>query len=163
MTYTTSFDSIVKKKTAAVFIIFTICTIIPLPQSDKWIWSFSFFIFFMLLLLYSYLRRPTEYRIEKGVIEICRPIGKITIDICELEKVDRINHDILTSSTKGGAFGYNGKFDTEFGKLTWHATRRDNLVLLTMQENSKIILTPDQRDNFVNDIQNEIARCNKSI
>lgn len=150
MTFTTSSDEIVRKKTAGVFILFTVLPLFNLfHSSDRWIWYLGFFLFFMLVLVYTYLHRPTRYEIDNYNIVISRPIGNIEINFQDIERVDRVHHDLLKNSSKGGAFGYFGNFDTDLGKIKFYATRRDKLVMLTMKDKTKFILTPDQEDEFI--------------
>jgi hypothetical protein len=50
----------------------------------------------------------------------------------------------------GGFFGYFGKFaNTKLGTMIWYATPKDNIVLVEMLNNKKIILTPDEPEKFV--------------
>lgn len=52
----------------------------------------------------------------------------------------------------GGLFGYFGKFaNAKLGNMTWYATRRDKTVLIKTAGNKKIILTPDDPNQFVAD------------
>lgn len=47
-------------------------------------------------------------------------------------------------------FGYTGKtYLNGVGILRWYATRKDNTVLITTRDHRKIIITPDQPDEFV--------------
>lgn len=154
MIFTTSSDEIVRKKTAAAFILFTILPLFNLfHNTDRWVWDLGFFLFFMLILLYTYLHRPTEYQIDNNKIVIRRAIGNIEINIQDIERVDRLHHDLLKNYTRGGAFGYFGNFDTDLGKIKFYATRRDKLVMLTMKDKTKFILTPDQEDEFIDDVE----------
>jgi hypothetical protein len=158
MTFTTSSDEIVRKKTAGVFILFTVLPLYTLfHNSDKWIWSLGFFLFFMLILFYTYLHRPTQYQVDNDKVIIRRPIGNVEIYIKDIARVDRIHHDLLKNSSKGGAFGYYGNFNTDLGKIRFCATRRDNLVMLTKKNKTKIILTPDQDDAFIMDVETKAS------
>lgn len=158
MTFTTSSDEIVRRKTAGVFILFTVLPLFNLFHSaDKWIWYLGFFLFFMLILLFTYLHRPTQYQVDNDKIVIHRPKGNIEINLQDIARVDRIHHDLLKNSTRGGAFGYFGKFDTDLGKIRFYATRRDKLVMLTKHDKTKIILTPDQDDEFIQDIETKAS------
>ena len=153
MIYTVSTDKIVRKRTIAAFIIFTFIPLFNLLYSDRWIWYLSFFAFFMLILLFTFLHKPFKYEIVNKNLIIHRLIGDIKIDLKKIISVDRIHHDLLKNENKGGVFGYFGKFYTEVGKAAWYATRRDKLVLITNDDNSKIVLTPDLRDNFIQQLE----------
>lgn len=157
MTFTALSDKIVRKKTAGVFIIFSFIPLFNLfHSSDRWIWYFGFFLFFMLILLFTYLHRPTKYLVDANRVVICRPVKNVEIDIQDIKLVNRIPHDLLKNSTRGGALGYFGNFNSNLGKIRFYATRRDRLVMLTKYDNSKIILTPDQEDQFIEALEMNI-------
>ena len=164
MTFTTSVDEIVRKKTIGVFLIFTVLPLFNLfHSSDKWIWYVGFFVFFMLLLLFTYLHKPLKYEVDNNKIIIHRLIGNVEINIQDIAWVDRIHHDLLKNSSKGGAFGYFGKFNTDLGKIRFYATRRDKLVMLTKNDKTKIILTPDHVDEFIEDVENKPSSQQKYL
>lgn len=74
-----------------------------------------------------------------------------------LTRVDRIHHDILKNSSKGGMFGYFGNLETDFGRIKFYATRSDKLVMLTKKDDTKIILTPDNEDEFIDDLESKTS------
>lgn len=156
MTYSVSTDRIVRKKTLATFGAFSVFPLSDLFTSDDWIMPLSFFAFFMLLLLFTYLHKPSDYEIDDKDLIIHRFIGDIKINMEQIDRVDRIHHDLLKDTNKGGAFGYFGKIYTFFGYTTWYATRRNNLVMITKKDNTKIILTPDERDSFIEQVESSI-------
>ncbi len=156
MTYYTSADKIVRKKTIAVFMIFAAIPLFSLILLERWIWEISLFGFFMLILLYTYLHKPTRYEVRDEKIIIRRPIGNVEINLQEIARIDPIHHDLLKDATKGGAFGYMGKFDTYLGKTMWYGTRRDQIVLITKTDGSKIVLTPDQREEFIEQVSSTL-------
>jgi hypothetical protein len=156
MTYTVSADKIVRKKTIATFLMFTALTLGNLFQYQNWIWQVSFFAFFMIILSTSYLLKPSNYEIDSQNIIIHRLIGDVKINLQQIARVDRIHHDLLKETGKGGLFGYFGKVYTFLGKTNFYATRRNNLVLITKKDNTKIILTPDEQDGFIEQIENSI-------
>ncbi len=158
MTFTTSSDKFVRKRTAGVFLCLTVFPFFNLVSSDKWIWYLGFCLFFMLILMYAYLQRPTQYQVDNNKVIICRPIGSVQIAIQDIERVDRIHHDLLKDSTKGGAFGYFGVFDTDLGRIRFYATRRDRLVMLTRKDKTRIILTPDQEDEFIQSLETKVSQ-----
>ena len=163
MIFTTSVDKIVRKKTIGVFLIFTILPLFNLlHSSDKWIW-YGFFSFFMLLLLATYLYQPLKYEAVNSKIIIHRLIGTVEVNINDVARIDRIHHDLLKNISKGGAFGYFGKFDTDLGKIRFYATRRDNLVMVTMHDRTKIILTPDQVSEFIEEVETKIGSQQKYL
>ena len=156
MIYSVSTDKIVRRKTVAVIALFCV---IPLSKftSSNWMMSLCFFAFFMTFLLFTYLHKPSDYEVDNKNLIIHRSIGDIKINLKQIARVDRIHHDLLEDTRKGGAFGYFGKIHTFLGNTTFYATRRNNLVMITTKDNTKIILTPDERDNFVEQIERDIV------
>lgn len=158
MTFTTSSDENVHKKTAGVFLLFTILPLSNLfHSSERWIWYIGFFLFFMLILLYTYLHRPTQYQVDKDNIIIHRPIGNVEIKTSDINRIDRIHHDLLKTANKGGVFGYFGNFETDLGRIRFYATRRDRMVMLTKHDKTKIILTPDHQDEFIESLETKAS------
>ncbi len=152
--FSISSDHIVRKKTAAVFLLFTVVPLFNLfHASDQWIWYLGFFLFFMFLLLLTYLNRPTQYQVGTDSVIVYRPIGNVEINFSEIIRVDRVYHDLLKTATTGGAFGYFGKYETDLGNIRFYATRRDKMVMLTKNDQTKIILTPDNQDEFIKSLE----------
>jgi len=156
MTFTTSFDDIVKKKTIGVCILLTLLPSYNLFFNKLWLGYLPIIAVFISILLYTYLKRPIKYEVDLNNVLIHRQLGNVVINIQDIDRVDRIHHDLLINSTKGGAFGYSGKFDTDLGKITFYATRRNKLIMLTKKDKTKIILTPDQEDEFIKDLEKGI-------
>ncbi|MBS4044542.1 MAG: hypothetical protein KGZ59_12085 [Chitinophagaceae bacterium] len=70
------------------------------------------------------------------------------ISVGQLEK-EKLKGTIRTFGV-GGLFGYFGKFyNNKIGVMTLYATRRSNYVLIKTSANKKIILTPDNPEDFV--------------
>lgn len=159
MKFSISSDQIVRKKTAGVFLLFTVVPLFNLfHTSDQWIWYLGFFLFFMFLLLLTYLHRPTQYQVGTDSVMVYRPIGNVEINLSEISCVDRVYHDLLKKTTTGGAFGYFGKYETDLGSIRFYATRRDKMVMLTKNDQTRIILTPDNQDEFIKSLEAKSGR-----
>ena len=153
MTYSVSTDEIVRKKTVGAFLIFFVLSFNNLVFFKmNWMVCVGIFMFFTLLLLISYLHKPTKYQVKDDGIIIYRPIGNVFINMKDLEGVDTYEHDLLKTSSQGGAFGYYGKLNTDLGKIQCYVTRRNNYVVLTKRGRMYIALTPDLPEEFVNDV-----------
>lgn len=156
MTYKTSLDKTAIIITGAMTVFFAILIIgqysfisnngLPDPV---YITSFC-------LLIYSltYAFRPINYMVTHDELIITRPVFNVRIKKADIKTVELIGRKKLRFSIRifgvGGMFGYYGWF-TNFvlGKMTWYATRRNNTVLIRTVHNQKIILTPDEPDQFV--------------
>jgi hypothetical protein len=157
MTFTTSFDDIVRKKTISVCIMFTV---LPFSHILIWkvvsLWNILMTAILILILLLSYLKRAIKYKVDHNNILIYRLLGNVVINIQDKDRVDRIHHDFIVNSTSGRVFGYSGKYYADSGNITFYATRRNNLIMLTKKDKTKIILTPDQEDEFIIDLEKGI-------
>lgn len=163
MIFTTSTDKIVRNKTIGVFLLFTTLYLPNLiVDKDGKIFFGSVYLFFMLIMLYTYLNKPIKFILENNQLTIRRFIGNISIDFQDISRVDRIHHDLLKDAIKGGAFGYFGKHHTDLGPIKFYATRRDQLVMLTKKDKSKIIITPDQEDLFIESLEKKLSTAQQS-
>lgn len=99
------------------------------------------------------MHRPSFYKVEVDKIIICRPIGNVEINLSEIICIDHVHHDLLKTVNTGGAFGYFGKYESHFGFVKFYATRKDKMVILTKDDQTKIILTPNDQDEFIKSIK----------
>jgi hypothetical protein len=81
-------------------------------------------------------------------------LSNIKILRTDIKTVEHIDKNDLKWSIRifgvGGLFGYWGKFrNKKMGSMTWYATRRNNVVLVTTIHQKKIILTPNEPEKFV--------------
>ena len=105
----------------------------------------------------TYLFRPQRYTVTENDIIVNRLIGNIKLfktDIHSAEKIEGANLSwSLRTFGSSGFFGYFGKFtNRKIGAMTWYVTRKDSLVLIKMKNGKKIILSPDERDEFLAEI-----------
>jgi hypothetical protein len=157
MTFTTSFDDIVRKKTIRICILFTVLPFFNILVWEKVsLWNILITAILILILLLSYLKRAIKYEVDLNNVLIYRLLGNVVINIQDIDRVDRIHHDFFVNSTSGGVFGYSGKYYADSGNITFYATRRNNLIMLTKKDKTKIILTPDQEDEFIKDLEEGI-------
>lgn len=109
------------------------------------------------LLLIDFIRiafRPGNYIFTVNKLIVQWPLSDVKINRSEIKSVEQINNEIFTHTFRtfgvGGLFGYFGKFsNTVLGSMNWYATRRDKTVLVTTNDNKKIILTPDNPEKLV--------------
>ena len=157
MTFNTSLDKLAKGVTIGITIIFgsiiTMALYSLLNDEEKTIPSF---IIIGLLLIYFivYAFRPGNYTLTTGKLVVHRPLTNVKISLTEIKSVEQIDKEKLGQTFRtfgaGGLFGYFGKFtNTKLGSMTWYATRMDKAVLITTIDNKKIVLTPDNPEEFV--------------
>ncbi len=110
--------------------------------------------FILLGFIITFLYKPNTYSIQSNQIIIHRYINDVAIEKTEIKSVVQIEKNELKETIRsfgvGGLFGYFGKFSSsKMGAMTWYATRRSNYVLITTSSIKKIILTPDNPEDFV--------------
>ena len=120
-------------------------------------------LFIVLILSWGYA--PKSYSIDDGRVCVNRmlmqPFEILISDIASVEVVpkQRLKGSIRTFGS-GAFFGYYGRFtNRHFGAMRWYATNLNNAVLIRTRENKKIILTPNERDSFINAIQSSIKKA----
>lgn len=159
MKFKTSLDTLAKVVTVAVTILFTtiiIGQLVLLLDSAKSV-SVITIVIVVLIYLIVFLYRPISYKITEELLVIHRPLTYIKFYLKDIKHVELLDKSRLKGTIRtfgvGGLFGYWGRFaNNNIGVMTWYATRRDNLVLVTTIANKKIILTPDEPELFVSTI-----------
>ncbi|MEO6405078.1 MAG: PH domain-containing protein [Ferruginibacter sp.] len=157
MTYKTSLDSLAKIVTASITIIFATIIILQVSLIKDEGNAAPIFTTVALILIYfgSFSFRPVGYRLTKENLIIQRPLSDIKLKRNEIKSVEQIDKEKLSWTIRtfgvSGLFGYFGNFrNTKLGSMTWYATRRkDKMVLVTTIYNRKIILSPDEPEQFV--------------
>jgi len=114
----------------------------------------------ILLLIYgiTYALHPTSYEVKKDEVVINRPLQKISIQRSQISHFVKIEDGSLKWAIRtfgvGGLFGYFGQFwNKEFGSMTWYASRRDRAIMIHTIDNKKIVITPDETDIFIQEMQ----------
>jgi Bacterial PH domain len=115
--------------------------------------------FLFLIYVMSYALSPKSYEINEKSLIIKRPFKDVIIDRSQIASATAVESSALRWSVRtfgvGGLFGYFGKFwNKEFGDMTWYASQRSHTVLITTNDQQKIILTPDQEVAFVKEVMN---------
>lgn len=98
--------------------------------------------------------RPINYEINNNDLVIHRFLKDVTISKKLIKNIKVVDTDIFKRCIRtfgvGGFFGYFGKFsNAEFGKMTWYATRKDKIVIITTTSDKIIVLTPNEPGKFV--------------
>lgn len=162
MIFKTSFDGLTKLITVVVGVVLAAMPyqiIKAYPHNPGGAIAGSFFLVVTFLL--CWLFHSSKYSIHNGSLIIHRPIHNVSVAISEIKSAEPIgNLDLLLTLRVfgvGGVFGYFGKFyNSKLGRMTWYATRRNNVVLLTTKDSKKILFTPDAPTEFVNELNHLI-------
>lgn len=96
------------------------------------------------------------YRIIPDAIVVCRYSGERVLSRSAIREVKILSSDDLKGTMRtmgvGGLFGYYGSFNnSKFGDMTWYMTNRQHLIGIFMNDNTTIIISPDDPELFYND------------
>ena len=156
MEFKTSLDKFTKITTVVVSLLLLSAIVIQFmvfKNNNYWIPRIAS-VFILVGFIFTLLYKPNAYTILSNQIIIHRYINNVVIEKTEIKSVTKIEKEELKGTFRlfgvGGLFGYYGKFSSfKMGAMTWYATRRNNYVLIITSSFKKIILTPDDPDDFV--------------
>ena len=161
MIYKASLDKTAKIVTVCVSFLLLLIVIfqaVIYVQYQSWPSLASIFLLFILYIV-TYLYSPRFYKIESNNITVHRAASNVTFLRSEIKNIQIINGQKLRGAIRtfgvGGMFGYFGQFlNAELGCMTWYATQRKRTaVLIEMTNNKKIIVTPDEPEQFIKNCQ----------
>ena len=158
MHYKISLDKTARIITIAVTILFGVLILGPFLFLEEYGTGVSLLTSLFLAAVYftAFAFRPVSYSLDREKLIIHRIFPDVQIDRKQMISAEVLEKDALYWSIRtfgvGGLFGYFGKFaNAKLGNMTWYATRRDKTVLIKTAGNKKIILTPDDPNQFVAD------------
>ena len=164
MTYKASFDNITKILTIVVTILFAVILFVPLifikdGSSDQ----NAIYTRVALLAIYiiTYGFSTKTYQLSQDEVIIQRLFGNVKIKRSEITSVEIIDKEqigwLIRTFGVGGLFGYWGKFSSsKLGSTTWYATRKNRIILIKTINNKRIVITPDEMEQFVADFNSSI-------
>jgi hypothetical protein len=131
-------------------IVFTIIQML-VGLNSYTLWDIGMLLFgVMLLVIYFWVLfyRPLGYSLDKKNLTIHRPLKNFNLPLSDIKSVQQAQKDDLRHSYRvfgvGGLFGYFGWYsNSEIGRMWWYATQRNNYVIITCQDDSIVVLTPD--------------------
>lgn len=157
-TFTTSLDKFNKITTIAVCVVIIGVIVFALTLTDELVNEQKALpvipISLTLILLIAYAFRPNNYAVSDDKLLIHRMISDVKILRSDIKSVEMIDESKVKNSIRtfgsGGFFGSYGKFwNSTLGSMTWYITRKENFVLVTTNDEKKILLTPDEPEAFV--------------
>ncbi len=161
MNYKASFDKTAKVITIVTSLLFlgiVVMQIVLYIQHHTWA-TLASAILLPLIYIVTYLYCPISYRVEADDIVVHRPGSDIHFLRSDIKCIQLVQKEKLKGTIRlfgvGGLFGYYGQFsNSELGYMTWYATkRRDKMVLIELTNNKKIIVTPDEPEQFVEQLE----------
>lgn len=101
---------------------------------------------FVVYMLWLY--RIRHYELTADSLIIRRSVRTRIIPLQVIEEVllpdEKDLKWTLRLFANGGVFGYTGFFtNPKFGRMSWYATRRKQLIMLRLKSGEKVVITPD--------------------
>lgn len=117
----------------------------------------------IILLVITFGFSPKAYAIEDGQLIIFRPFHRKFYLTTEMKSVSVVDKKDMSRSIRvfgvGGLFGYFGLFrNSRYGTMIWYATRRDQFVVIERNNGRTIVLTPDDPNSLVSELNEQIQR-----
>lgn len=155
MTYKASLDRMATAITVTVTIVFAALILRPvwLPSLGNNAVStvvgiVLFVVYFLCLGL-----KPRGYTLTGSELVISRIFSNVHIPREDMETVEAFSQErrrAIRIFGVGGLFGYFGKYGVEGqGPMTWYVTRKDRMVLIALRGEKKIVISPDDRELFI--------------
>ena len=114
----------------------------------------------------AWIYAPFAIGIKQGELHILRRVGPVALkldEIAEVKAFDKLCDEagwVLRTWGSGGAWGIYGHFwSKKWGHFKMHVTKDSDYVSLELQNGKKIVISPDQREDFINNIK----KLNNSI
>ena len=159
MNYKASFDNLTKITTIGVSILFAVIFFVPLifitdGSGDKNAIYTRAAGLAIYIITYGFSTK--DYQLTTDEIIVRRLFGNVKIKRSEILSVEIIEKEqmgwIIRTFGVGGLFGYWGKFSSStLGSMTWYATRKNKIILIKTIKNKRIVITPNEMEQFVAD------------
>ncbi|WP_443945907.1 PH domain-containing protein [Pedobacter sp. AW1-32] len=156
MIYKASLDKTAKIITLAVTFLFAAIICWKFIDSKSHYSNFQIPIVVGLISIYAgaYIFRPVHYELTQTALLIRRPVVNVTINPQQIKRATVLDRKtmgwVMRTFGVGGLFGFYGYFtNAKFGQMTWYATRKDQVVLIETFQGKKIVVSPDNPDQFL--------------
>ena len=106
------------------------------------------------ILISTYIYSPKSYSVDMDNIIVNRMASNFFISRKEIKSIVEISSKEMGMPWRtfgnGGLFGYTGYYSSsKLGKMRWFVSQRKNYVLITMNNESKFLLSPDDVAGFL--------------
>ena len=157
MLFSASLDRLTKGITIAITILFAFITAVQVNLFLAGQQALSILLFLVLFstYLFCYVYRITAYELTNDQLIIHRPFKNKFIPVSLIWKAELPEKNalrwVIRTFGNGGLWGFYGQFsNTKIGGMTWYASRRSNMLMLHMKDGKKIVITPDEPEQFLN-------------
>lgn len=159
MTYKASLDNLAKIASISITLLFVFILYFQYPILQHESYWLTVFISALLVSTYaiSLGYSPRAYQITEDSLIINRLFYNAKYERRKIEKVEILNKEQMGFAIRtfgvGGLFGYFGYYASKNqGSMLWYATQREKFVMIHLEGNKKIVLTPDDAISFVSEL-----------
>jgi general stress protein CsbA len=158
MIYKASLDKLAKITSIGVTLLFALWQFFFSNASTR---KFLVTVLTIVLIIATYIislgYSPRAYQITEDMLVINRLFYNAKYERRKIEKVEMLSNEQMGFAIRtfgvGGLFGYFGYFSSKNqGSMLWYATQREKFVMIHLEGNKKIVLTPDDAIGFVSDL-----------
>jgi len=152
-----SWDDLIKGMTAAIFALFAALVVIFGFVLHNLPLVVGIFALFACILLMPLLWAPQSYALQGNVVTVRRRIGDVKIHVARVPERWKWTWWGLRLFGSGGLYGYFGYFMFKgIGRVRMYATNRHSLVLLVDEKGSKVLVSPNDPENFVHKLRESL-------
>lgn len=163
--FTATMDGLAKSISFVVFIVILIpiLTIVSVySKHHDWRILIAPLIVFLVLGFTTFFR-IRGYGLDAEGLHIFRPIGEVKYALHDIRSITSITSKELGFGVRtfgsGGFMGYFGRFFyRNYGHVTLYATDREKMLLITLADDKKIIISPDDTAAFMAAFQELMKR-----
>lgn len=146
-----------------VIVLIPIISIISLYNKHHDPWLLLGPVVVVIALVIAALYRPKSYSLDVEGLHIHRPIGDVHVPLAQFRSVTSITSKELGVGIRtfgsGGFLGYFGKFYyRKQGHVILYVTDKEKMLLIILEDERKIIISPDQPAAFMSTFQDLIKR-----
>jgi hypothetical protein len=113
------------------------------------------------ILVAAYAYTPREFRLSDDALVVARPAGDVIVPLQGMTEVRAVPSPVSGSirlGGNGGLFGFWGRYHNDtLGSFTLYGKRATGGVALVTPD-AKVVITPDEPEKFVADIQQRLGR-----
>jgi len=152
--FSAPWDNLVKAVTVGVCLLVGSVTVVLVLVADSPLLKVGLLLLFGSTLAIPVLWVPRGYTIRNNTVIVERLIGDAEIPIAEKPMLWKWTWWGVRLFGSGGLYGYYGYFAFRgLGRVLMHATNRYNLVLVIDGKGRKYLLSPDNPQEFIEQVQ----------
>lgn len=152
-----SWDDLIKGMTTTVFVLLATLVVVFGFALDSLPLVVGVLTLFACVFLMPLLWAPQSYALKNNVVTVRRRIGDVKIHVKKVLGRWKWTWWGLRLFGSGGLYGYFGYFMFKgIGRVRMYATNRHNLVLLVDEKDSRILVSPNDPENFVHRLEESL-------